>query len=157
MTKITTLIRLLTDVKKPKKKREQILKKTAHQYNSNPLSCKKNNDVPNNSRYRFAAIKNVQRELPQRSITPISRIENDCCYKYGEYCSAMEFHLHIDRSLRNCQPGQDRLKCCLPFGALLEVAIMMRPLWKRLVKRLRRIIASAMSVTCNKNYTTFNQ
>ena len=36
---------------------EQILrKKTAPQYNSNSLNCKKNHDVPNNSRYRFAAI-----------------------------------------------------------------------------------------------------
>ena len=35
---------------------EQLLKKkTAPQYNSNSLNCKKHN-VPNNSRYRFAAI-----------------------------------------------------------------------------------------------------
>ena len=38
MTKITTLIWLLTDAKKPKK-REQILK-TDHQNNSNSLKCK---------------------------------------------------------------------------------------------------------------------
>ena len=34
---------------------EQILKKTAPQYNSNSLNCK-NHDVANNSRYRFAAL-----------------------------------------------------------------------------------------------------
>ena len=32
---------------------EQILKKTAPQYNSNALNCKKQ-DVPKNSSYRFA-------------------------------------------------------------------------------------------------------
>ena len=36
---------------------EQIFKKkTAPQYNSNSLKCKKNHDVPNNCRYRLAAI-----------------------------------------------------------------------------------------------------
>ena len=40
---------------------EQILKKkTAPQYNSSSLNCKKH-DVPNNSRYRFAAINKQKR------------------------------------------------------------------------------------------------
>ena len=45
---------------------EQILKKIAPQYNSNSLNSKKY-DVPNNSRYRFAAIKkkkNAEINLP---------------------------------------------------------------------------------------------
>ena len=37
----------------------QILKKTVPQYKSNSLNCK-NHDVPNNSRYRFAAIKKTR-------------------------------------------------------------------------------------------------
>ena len=36
---------------------KQILKKDSAPINSNSLNCK-NHDVPNNSRYRFAAIKN---------------------------------------------------------------------------------------------------
>ena len=36
---------------------EQIFNTTVPQYNSNSLNCKKNHDVLNNSRYRFAAIK----------------------------------------------------------------------------------------------------
>ena len=35
----------------------------------------------------------------------------------------------------------------LPLGALLDVATTMSPLWNRLVNRLLRIMASAMSVT----------
>ena len=36
-------------------------KETAPQYNSNSLNCKKNHDVPNNNRYRFAAINEGKR------------------------------------------------------------------------------------------------
>ena len=65
---------------------EQILKKkTPPQYNSNSLNCKKNHDVPNNSRYRFAATnKNHSLVAPlftfvqhQNFFTPfISRFKN---------------------------------------------------------------------------------
>ena len=42
---------------------EQILrKKTAPQYNSNSLNCE-NHNVPNNSRYRFAAITKNKRKM----------------------------------------------------------------------------------------------
>ena len=46
MTKITTLIWLLTDVKKPKKAWTDLEKKTAHQCNSNSLNCKKTTVSP---------------------------------------------------------------------------------------------------------------
>ena len=44
---------------------EQIKKRTGPQYNSNSLNCKnslnyKNHNVPNNSRYRFAAINKIE-------------------------------------------------------------------------------------------------
>ena len=38
---------------------EQIFKKRLPQYNSNALTCKKNHDIPNNSRYRFTAINKI--------------------------------------------------------------------------------------------------
>ena len=38
---------------------ENTLKNAAHQCNPNSLDCKKNHDVPNNSRYHFAGIKNM--------------------------------------------------------------------------------------------------
>ena len=47
--------------RKSRKNREKILKKTAHQYNSNSLnSKKKTHDVHNNSRYHFAANKKCE-------------------------------------------------------------------------------------------------
>ena len=56
--KITTLIWLLIDIKKPKK-REQILKKRQRTNKIQILWIVKNHDVLNNSRFSFAATKKL--------------------------------------------------------------------------------------------------